>query len=302
MNILPFALSFLLLMSLLAGSLLKEVKGLALESRVCIGSIHSSQQLCSHMAEMAFKEKTKTPKKPPGGTSPTTKNTEPKKRKYERTYHCKTEWDKFQLRSILDKPDSAKSAPAQEVAVRLIEDLYSHTTFWKKANDPNLARKIVDKLALWKEGEVAHHFATDPQLSAIFHAMLMGTNTYDIKDKKGYPPFFDFFTLAKEANGKAVVFQYASFPVLQAAIGAELLEQLKRKEGSYKIFQENFKALVEGYSQREKLSKFLQDLFYFDSIKKTTTLAKDSSTEVTMRVKPVSYLNRNPSAASVGVR
>ncbi len=291
MNILPFVLSFLLLMSLLVGSMLKEMKGLAVGRKVVETKVHEDQNLQSEIATQQYKDKTEE------GTTPPAKEKGPKKPPEERknnkpfskrSYYCSTEWAKFQLRSLLDKPESAKRLPAYNVAIRLIEDLYQHTKFWKDAHDPELATKIVNLLIKEKDDELIDRFKNEAKLAPIFRQMLAGTNSYDVKDKKGYPPFLDFFSLEKNGKNKAIAFVYASYPVLQAAIGKKLVEKLKIAEGKdgRVLIGDDFEALIKTDPHDSVVPANSRELITYGKIDSKVVLTKDPFTGVTSRTPP----------------
>lgn len=292
MNILPFVLSFLLLMSLLVGSMLKEMKGLAVGRNVVATKVHEDQNLQSEIATQQYKDKTEE-----GSTAPV-KEKGPKKPKEvrqdnkpisRRSYYCSTEWAKFQLRSLLDKPESAQRLPAYNVAIRLIEDLYSHANFWKTTADPKLATKIIDQLLKGKGEELIDRFKEDAKLETIFRRMLAGTNSYDVEHKKGYPPFLDFFSLEKNGKNKAIAFVYASYPVLQAAIGKKLVEKLKIAEQSNKdkvLLGDDFEALIKTDSHDSVVPSNSRELITYGKINSKIVLTKDPFTGVTSRKPP----------------
>ncbi|MBS0615300.1 MAG: hypothetical protein JSR58_01955 [Verrucomicrobia bacterium] len=286
MNILPFVLSFLLLMSLLVGSMLKEMRGMALEKRVIVGEIHATQQRLSGAAKTTYDKETKAEKKTNGqgqGSTQTQPSSESKKKiKTYRSYYCEVEGAKFQLSSLLDKPQSAKISLPYDIAVQLLEDLYGRAPFWK----PGLAIRIVDKLIEWKDGDITSLFASDKELNPIFQKMLMGTNTYDIENEKGYPPFFDFFTLNERANKRAIVFKYASYPVLQAAIGKESIILLKELEKDGGMSMDDFIKFLGERPKGKKFHKSEHEVFYFGGTGKITTMAIDSSSVIS-RKKPI---------------
>ncbi len=303
MNILPFVLSFLLLMSLLVGSMLKEMKGLAVGQQVALGELHATQQRLSEKAEKLYKSKKKprTTQSPPSGSTATPNLVESTESndsdsdddddKSKRSYFCKTEWAKFQLLSIMDNPSSAQGYPAYEIAVQLVKDLYKHTSFWQEACDPQLAEKIINTLMKGKEPQILDRFANDPKLEKIFHLMFTGTNSYDVKEekKKGYPPFFDYFTLAEGAHNKAIAFRYASYPVLQAAIGKELVESLKKAEINNQnttLVKDAFKALIKTRPGDTRVPDHIEDLIYFRGIDSNVVLSQDPFTGVTSRLPP----------------
>ena len=190
MNILPFVLSFLVLMSILVTSMLKETQSLSLGHRLFMGQAKAIQGMRNKNAETKYKNKTKVRKKS-GDAKP------PKPEKGNRTkacvrdHYCLRESDKFQLRVLLDKPDSAQGYPAYEIAARLLRQLYGHTDFWRKANDPKLEYTILDTLMQGKEPVLSQRFSNKPQLAEIFRLMAMGTSSYTIEGEKKRisPPF-----------------------------------------------------------------------------------------------------------------
>jgi hypothetical protein len=297
MNILPFILSFLLLMSLLVGSMLKEMKGLAIGKKVVETKMHEDQNLQDEIAVQEYNDKSEKVTTPPikkdlKKPKQERQNNKPISR---RSYYCSTQWAKFQLRSLLDKPESAQGLPAYNVAIRLIDNLYGHTKFWKEAGDPKLAHKIIDTLIKESDENLIVRFARDPKLEKIFRLMLAGTNSYDVKNNKGYPPFLDFFSLEKNGKNKAIAFVYASYPVLQAAIGEKLVEKLKTFEppGAKVLLREDFEALIQADPHDSLVPANSRELITYGKIDSNVVLTKDAITGVTSRLPPALKKKKN---------
>lgn len=121
-----------------------------------------------------------------------------------------------------------------QTASRLICSLYSHAPFFKEAKSKisNLENRLLDYLIEKGKQNPSWSSFTDffqerDLLGAVFYKMLQGTNSYDIPQKRGYPPFEDFFIL--DQKRKAVSFCFASAPLLTALFD-EPLSQLIREE------------------------------------------------------------------------
>ena len=298
MNILPFILSFLLLMSLLVGSMLKEMKGLAIGKKVVETQMQEDQNLHDEIAAQEYKDKSEPV------TADIQKKDGPQKPKQDRrdnkstsrrSYYCTTQWAKFQLQSLLDKPESAQKLPAYDLAVRLINNLYGQTKFWKALGDPKLANKIIDTLIKEKDDDLIGRFANDPQLVKVFRLMLAGTNSYDVKNNKGYPPFLDFFSLEKHGKNKAIAFVYASYPVLQAAIGEKLVDKLKTAEGQNGkvLIRDDFEELIKTDPQDSLVPADSRELITYGRIDSHVILTKDAITGVTSRIPPALKKKKN---------
>jgi len=69
----------------------------------------------------------------------------------------------------------------------------------------------------------------NPELQSLYTKMLKGTNTYDLKEKQGYPSFLRLFSFIED-NAKPINYQFASLPLLEAAFGKDIVRVIKGKE------------------------------------------------------------------------
>lgn len=132
---------------------------------------------------------------------------------------------KFDISALLKEDDKF----LDQVLETLIENLYSHTTFYQEEKNFN-TRFVMELKRRKKEllsGDVTLQSLSfkDPALKAAYYKMLKGT----YKGERGYPPLCDYITL--DLSRKAsVYFQAASKPVLQAFLGDEAMQMVEEAE------------------------------------------------------------------------
>jgi hypothetical protein len=222
MNLLPFVISFLLILVIGSTAFFASLRGTLLEKKTILAKHHGLLLLISEEANKKYKE-TKS-------TIPTPFGKEKKKKRKEkgkfpdlrRSQQHFTD-GKFNLWPLITSDTTPESKLFYEKAVNLIEILYREADFYQIAKDPNLARKIVNNMC--GRGATTFHelFPDDPALAKVYYKMVQGTNT-------GYPALEDYFKI--DPGNKKIQFRYATAEVLKAVFGDELTHQIIQKEYS----------------------------------------------------------------------
>lgn len=276
MNILPLVLSFLLVLALTSFSLLKERQATRIESE---GYRLHMQQMRSFRNEKAkllydqlFTKKPRTPppkptepKAPPSFVKEKTKEQEEEmkqKRKRMRTGPPSL----FNLASLLDNPPPE----LEKIALTLLTSLYGHLPSFQENAD--LPKELLHHLLeTYREKKPLSSLATLLEEPSFYHEilykMMKGTRLYDLAKKTGYPPLEEFFSFYPE-DKCAILFHFASLPLLEALLGKEALptlhelelEQWRRggKRGAYAL-KADVEKLLQKKSLRENLAVALKD-------------------------------------------
>lgn len=243
MNLLPFVISFLLILALGSAAFFGSLRGTLLEKKTILAKHRGVLLLISEEAKKKFKAtKPATPQLFDEGK----KKKEKKKGKF--PDHRKSQQHftdgKFNLWPLVASEGNSDSKLLYEKAVNLIEILYQKTDFYKAVQDPDLARKIVNGMC--GKGATTFHelFPDDPTIGKIYYKMVQGTNT-------GYPSLEDYFKI--DPGNKKIQFRYATAEVLEAILGEDLMHQVLQKEHSkwatddlpYILKKDELKKLVE---------------------------------------------------------
>lgn len=232
MNLLPFVVIILVLLSLFSVSQLQskivEKKELQLyttyfitmresrnskEKRVCTGA--KAKEKKSH-GEKQSEAQTSTQSSEPQG--------------YFREKRVGWERGKLNLSSLIN--DSGKWPVLELVTAAYIKELYSGASFYPKEKDfeKKFLRTLIATLKESKDRPPLHELQfKDQAMQAIFYRMLRGTNTYVLNPKKGIPPFGDFFTF-EPSEKPPMNLHYANLSFLSALVGHKGAQKLKTSE------------------------------------------------------------------------
>lgn len=210
MNILPFVLTFLMLMGIAATTIFKGAASSALEERCIRGSFSSHRQMMSREAQRSFRKANRA------------------NRNHEKEHQKKSEKKSLKGRYTSHRDDKNIKEASKftlavdnqllyEPAARLIKNLYGHAPFYTEG----LEYQILDQILWTKERtNFLEPFPESEPLKTIYYKMLQGTNVYDTKTKNGYPPLSHFFSLEQTK----ISFYHASRPVLTAVLGEKLAQ------------------------------------------------------------------------------
>jgi hypothetical protein len=127
----------------------------------------------------------------------------------------------------------------------------------------------------------------------LFYKLIKGTQIYDLKAGKGYPPLGDYISLDGKSNKKkSINFYRASRPVLSALFGEKVTELIIAEEKRKWEVDHKKKFLTKEQLQAflsEKCKKNLSDfesLLYFDSSaqKRTQEVVKSDDSALQIRI------------------
>jgi len=230
MNILFLVTSFLLIFSFISASLLKNSLFFSHEKSSYCSYLSSKQKLQSKWERYqyaAFKKartkEAKEPAKPPSIRTPNSFSSHRERKNLSRL----AKWNLAPM-LLADVPSDL----LEEKAALLLEELYAHTAFWKKAqeNVPDLSVALITCFKaknLKKEDlkTLSDLFPNESLLREPFYKMLKGSSFYNIEKKEGYPPLEEFFKIDVE-DAKTLTFPYASYPAIKVFFGEEIAEKI----------------------------------------------------------------------------
>lgn len=244
MSFLPFVLSFLLLLVIGSSFLFSSFRSTSLERMVILSQKKAHLLLISEQAIADYKST--IVRKKPEDSKPKETKVKPAIYKDRRNKRQGYEASKFNLWPLLSDKDKTASVHFYNSAIRLIQILYQDADFYKKAHDPDLAKKIVDQMILKKGDDFLKLFPKDEHLAQVYYKMLKGSNT-------GYPPLGEYFKIEK-TDLPPLRWPYATTPVLQAVFGEETTLQILAAEKA--AWEENHR---EWTLSEDKLRKLLQN-------------------------------------------
>ncbi len=221
MSFLPFVLSFLLLLVIGSSFLFTSFRSTSLEKTVILAQNRARLGLLSKQAEVDYKKS--QPNQPSKGgkknKSDKEKNGKVPVYKDERNQRDGLQSSKLNLWPLFKSQTSSEYTTLQKSVVRLIQILYQDADFYRNANDPDLANKIVKEMIDQKVEELSQF----PQniSSEIYYKMLKGSNT-------GYPALGEYFKIEK--SGKAIQWPYAKTPILRSVLGDDATNRILAAE------------------------------------------------------------------------
>jgi len=232
MNILPLLIGFIIVFSYLSTSFLKEAQTITIIERSVAAAFRIETQLHNRLSLRQYLRKAHVKR-----------SVEEKKEGKKRPY--------YSLRSITPPIDESKlnisalfnqsvidvhQHPIYLVAAELIKLLYQGSPLISEKTQEHWERGVLDEMIaqakkrsdwdqlsdLLPEGKEAH---------ALFYKMVKGTNQYHLGTKKqGIAPLGHFISIDPDKKKQAIYFCFASSPLLTAAFGSTIANQLLLEE------------------------------------------------------------------------
>ena len=235
MNILPLVLSFLLVLSFSSFSLLKERMATQYETKSFLGHMATIREARNASEEDLFRG---------WNRAITSENKEPAAsatllRKSKRSSEEITRYDAVRKLRRSCSYSQLNLAPLKEsteeklqkIATELLDTLYGHAVFYQEAQEktPKLSSELLSFILKTTKDDFTSLLEESSPYHKTLYKMLKGTNAYDTKEKKGYPPLEDFFTMDQEEKS-LFRFHFASRPLLEVIFDKEITEQIFAKE------------------------------------------------------------------------
>ena len=310
MNILPIALVFLSILSLLSYNFLKETTLMVSKEKISLGYLEAKRLFEKEIQKSGFdliKEKKE------GSETPSIRQKEEKTSKATAHAGRSKRFSKMNLSPLfLKEKDQVQEI---EIFKKVLSELYlHHPTFSNLSNSTTLNQFCVElinlsknqvQLAL-KEGKKVDEIDlknlqfSSKEFTSYFYKMLKGTNFYKLKYHKhkiddGYPPFLDYFEILDEKQEKLFSFASLSKSHLEIIFGETVASEILKKEkelsasmekGSYILNQSELKELLQKnfFSQKEILFLISSLDFQVQKRKKSKMQIIESSTLITLEI------------------
>ncbi|MFY7842494.1 MAG: hypothetical protein ACOVOR_00520 [Rhabdochlamydiaceae bacterium] len=271
MNIIPLVIAFIIVFNFLSSQLIwQKIDLYQIESHY-LSYMKTSRQLKNKMEDKLYQKfekvqlKTKAEGKgnsPPNKNSPhdVTKKNKVRKDRWQTHPSVKT---RLNLIPLLHQHKNSLNF-FKNYWIHLMNDLYGHELFFKEASSAFHEDVMKEIERLFKE-QMGDFKLSDIRLSnkewqLIWFKILKGTNHYDLKQKKGYPPLEDFIVFRSD-DPHLIYFGYASVPVLNTLFGSDMLKQILNMEenkGNLPLSKQEFQDLC--HKQPPIWQKKYQDL------------------------------------------
>jgi hypothetical protein len=219
-NILITCFSLLLVLALSSSMFWKEAMSSSFSLRAVKGVYVAEREARNILEKRQFSKLKKT-------ESPAAPNKERKKGlrtsvfQSHRFENPPIEQGRFAILSIRGLEQQTMMKP---IVQKLLFELYGHMKWY----DQKLSMCILEKLAITSGDfdQKAFIQTLSEEEYALWYLMSKGTQTYDVSDKKGYPPLEDFLDFQTKPLKHTCHFPFASYPLLKAMFGGELTEEI----------------------------------------------------------------------------
>lgn len=235
MNLIPLIATLLIIFALYSSSLSRDLRSTSLSSTSYQNSLAASRSLDNHLANKEFELEKKTLEKPVSADNPQSEKKERAKRSYspprEKEEIVYNHWSKLNITPLFLEKGKEKHPFLYEAALRLLYDLYSHA-FSKQELSALLDALLASSFDPDSISAVLPVTTLLPQENPLFPTLLKlayGTNSYNLGEKKGYPPFTHFFRW-DEVKPKSLYFHHLSAPVIKALFQEKTAGQIAESE------------------------------------------------------------------------
>ncbi len=287
MNILPFIITMILILSMLSFSQLKQVR--SIETKAFSAYFKDFKQLRNEKIPKISK-KCSDPKRwdkkydldkieAPEG--------EPKEYLRDTYLGCKE--SRLYLNALVEKPD--ENALLKQIANAYFSSIYSHLEDY----DPSLFDKIIEKqiyyFKLHKEYAPPHMLTFEPPKKQLYYRILRGTNCYSFNPRKGFPPFEAFFSFEGNNTKKPMQFNVAPKMFLEILFSPQFasefcLEEFERQKAKKPFTNRELKDKIREKAT-EKMISSIDDkiglLGFSRTLPKKFYVFEDKKTHITVR-------------------
>lgn len=251
MNILPLVFTFLLILSFITLTFLRETKSIFLIEHSVNGFRRIERVVNNQIVQKAYK-------KISGEAIAKKKTGEPKNKKKKKLHSVREifpplKTSKFNLGPLIEHQGEINQHPLYEVLAAFLRILYQKSLFAHELKAEKIEYRLIHawiKSAQKIEDveDLAELHPDDLDLAKVFYKMLRGTNQYTRTE--GIPPLGDFLLISEKKT--AVSLSFASQSLLEALFGEECasqimqVEQKKREETSSQYYfpKENLPQLL----------------------------------------------------------
>jgi hypothetical protein len=228
-NILPLVFTFLIILSCISFTFLREIKSVFLVERSLEGFHRAERVVNNKIAQKAYRDirgEAFNKKEPNSKTD--------KKKDYisKRSSSPPLDSSKFNLGPLVHCEGELRLHPFYEPLAEFLRLLYKNCLFAKVPHSEKIEYRLIE--AMIKKARqfpdidhpIEQLYPDDPALAKVFYKMLKGTNRYD--RNQGIPPLENFILLNKEKT--CVSLSFASSILLEALFSDEIATQILQEE------------------------------------------------------------------------
>jgi hypothetical protein len=255
MNLLPYVLFFISILSLLSVGLFKGYQVTSFSNYFLHGYMVAERDARNTMeAETYARTQTSSPSSPSQDPSqkkePSTPSL-PNPDKPFTSFRSKrlTENSKLNIASLFFKEDPT----LKNTLTTLLKNVYSHAPFMQIPSQDidSLCHDLVESLiSINKKAPLTElslftmRFPNET-LAHVWYKMLRGTNPYHLEKKEGWPPLSTLLIIHPDKKRKPLCFKKASIPLLIAHFGEEAATEILEKERTHFLEGKGNRALSE---------------------------------------------------------
>jgi hypothetical protein len=231
MNILPLILGFILVFAAVSLTFLKEAQSVSIAERSIDAAFRVEIELHNRIALRNYLRAAHVNRSSSKGGG--------KRRSYccLRTLSPPMEASKLNISVLLDPTlVDLHQHPIYPIAAELIKTLYEDSTALGAKRERGWEKKLLDgMIAKGRRGihpqRLSDLFPDDPDLHHLYYKILKGTNCYTLGTlKRGTAPLDHFLSVEKIEKENTFCFSFASRPLLEAAFGKKVADQILENE------------------------------------------------------------------------
>jgi hypothetical protein len=229
MNLIPFTMIFILILTLSTFGLMQGLKMTTTTVRTCSGYMNAFREGRSAVEKSIFASEQKKEK---SNTKHLSAEEKKKARKGKRYPGFREKYQTENAMYNIAPLFTNKNSLLEEALVRLIVDLYGKKPFFKGVSPDDLVHEVLEAGRRLKkeELELSHISLGDSPLQETWYKILRGTPDYNLKKKKGWPPLSHFVVIHPSHLRKPICYNKASIPLLQSFFGPVATEMILKTE------------------------------------------------------------------------
>lgn len=294
MNILPFVITFILILAIFSLSQLKGIN--SIEKKAFSAYFINFKELRNTKVPGITRKPNLNPK------SSKDKNTDLKETKtndndstYLRDTYLGCKEGRLSLAGLIKEPD--QNPLLRKVAKNYFQALYSHL----EGYDPSLFNEILSKqieyFKFHKKYSPLHLFSFKLEKKQdLYYRILKGTNSYSFHPRKGFPPFEAFFSFEGKQTKKPMKFSAAPKLFLETFFSLDFTkefcnEEFERQKKKVELKKEETIENVKDKAEKKMIGDIEMKIEFFDfstSRPKKQNVCTDKSTNITVRETPLS--------------
>lgn len=287
MNILPFIITMILVLSMLSFSQLRHIR--STEIKAFSAYFKDFKQLRNEKIPKVSKKCSDPKHCEKKNDTDKIESCDEEMKGYLRDTYLGCKEGRLYLRALIEKPH--ETALLKEVANAYFSSFYSHL----EGYDPSLFNEIIEKYIqhfnLHNEYAPLHILSFQPPKKQLNYRILRGTNFYSFNPRKGFPPFEAFFSFEANDAKKPMQFNAAPRIFLETLFSKEFtsafcLEEFARQKAKKPFTKEEMVEKIRALAAEKMISGVEEKIGFFDFSKplpKKQSVIEDKKTHITLR-------------------